>query len=48
MIKAHQEKFRIKEIGVEHLPRKKGNSTVTLGKMLKSLSDLVRLRLSYI
>lgn len=48
MTKAYRKRFKIKEIGVTHLPRSKGSSTVTLGKILRAVLDLVKLRLSYI
>lgn len=46
MIKAYQKKFRIKELGVQHLPRRKGISTVTFKRVLYTIFDLINLRLS--
>ncbi len=46
MIKVHQQKLLIKEIGVNHYPRTKGNSTVTPKRMLFSIIDLISLYLS--
>lgn len=46
MTKAHKKGLRIKEIGVRHLPRKKGKSTVTIKRILYTILDLIKLRLS--
>ncbi len=48
MTKAHRSRFKIKEIGVRHLPRRKGKSTVTTKRILYTILDLIKLRLSYI
>ncbi|MEX2007723.1 MAG: glycosyltransferase family 2 protein [Candidatus Levyibacteriota bacterium] len=48
MTKAHKKRLRIKEIGVKHRPRRKGKSTVTIKRVLHTILDLVKLRLSYI
>lgn len=48
MTKAHKGRFKIKEIGVKHLPRRKGKSTVTTKRILYTILDLIKLRLSYI
>lgn len=46
MIKSYRRKFRIKELGVQHLPRKKGVSTVTFKRILHTISDLIKLKFS--
>lgn len=43
MVKAYKKKFRIMELGVRHLPRKRGKSTVTLRRILHSIHDLIKL-----
>lgn len=48
MTKAHKNRFKIKEIGVKHLPRRKGKSTVTPKRIIYTILDLIKLRLSYI
>ncbi len=48
MVKAKQKKNLIKELGVTHFPRRKGKSTVTMKRIVLSLIDLVKLRLSYL
>lgn len=48
MTKAHKKRVRIKEIGVKHRPRRKGKSTVTVMRVLHTIMDLIKLRLSYL
>ena len=48
MTKAHRKRIKIKEIGVQHLPRRKGKSTVTIKRVMYTIFDLIKLRLSYI
>jgi glycosyltransferase involved in cell wall biosynthesis len=43
MVKAFQGQYKITEIGVDHFPRLKGNSTVTFRQMSRSIADLFTL-----
>lgn len=46
MIKARKKGLRIKEIGVKHHPRIKGQSTVTIKRTIDTILDLIKLRIS--
>lgn len=46
MVKARHLGFRVKELGVHHYPRIKGISKVTYKRILLTIIDLVKLRLS--
>jgi hypothetical protein len=48
MVKAFKKNYRITEIGVKHLPRKLGKSTVTFRQIAHSVRDLVKLYRSLI
>lgn len=43
MVKAKKMGIRIKEMGVNHYPRTSGKSTVTYGRVIKSMFDLLKL-----
>jgi glycosyltransferase involved in cell wall biosynthesis len=43
MVKAFKLNFRITELGVEHYPRVRGDSTVTGKQMVRSMIDLMKL-----
>lgn len=46
MVRVRRKGYRIKEIGVKHLPRIKGQSTVTTKKTIETIIDLIKLRIS--
>lgn len=46
MVRVKRKGYRIKEIGVKHLPRIKGQSTVTIKKTIETIFDLIKLRIS--